>query len=312
MMALIAVLLFCLLMASISVYGYRLYVRPVRISDRLGGPVEVAEPQITAELKAPEKKFLVRIIEQIGEKVPISPADASITRRSLVAAGYRSEVSIRAFYGIKIVLAVVLLILAILLRDYLTDNPVLRIVLLIAAGAGGYFGPNLMLDRMITKRQEKLRLSLPDALDLVVICMEAGLGLDQALVNVSRELQITHKEISEELNLVTMEMRAGKRRAEALKNLAARTGESEIRKLVATLVQADRFGTGVGESLRTHSDFLRVRRRQLAEERAAKVGVKLVFPIFFFILPAMLIVAAGPGLLQLFKNLFPMMGNIKG
>jgi tight adherence protein C len=141
----------------------------------------------------------------------------------------------------------------------------------------------------------------------MVVCMEAGLGLDQALVNVSRELAITHKEISEELGLVSLEMRAGKRRSEALKNLATRTGEAETRKLVATLVQADRFGTSIADSLRTHSDFMRVRRRQEAEERAAKVGVKLVFPIFFFILPSMLVVAAGPGLLQLFKHLFPLM-----
>ncbi len=110
--------------------------------------------------------------------------------------------------------------------------------------------------------------------------------------------------------MVILEMRAGKRRAEALKNLAERTGESEIRKLVAILVQNDRFGTSMGESLRTHSDFLRSKRRQEAEERAGKVGVKLVFPLFFFILPSMLIVAAGPGILQIFKYLFPMMNKI--
>jgi len=117
--------------------------------------------------------------------------------------------------------------------------------------------------------------------------------------------------LSEDLSLVTLEMRAGKRRSEALKNLAERTGEAELRKLVAILVQNDRFGTSMGESLRTHSDFLRSRRRQDAEERAGKVGVKLVFPIFFFILPSMLVVAAGPGILQIFKSLFPMMKQIQ-
>jgi tight adherence protein C len=127
---------------------------------------------------------------------------------------------------------------------------------------------------------------------------------------VSRELEMSHPELSEEMALVIFEMRAGKRRAEALRNLAERTGEGEIRKLVAILVQNDRFGTSMGESLRTHSDFLRTKRRQEAEERAGKVGVKLVFPIFFFILPSMLIVAAGPGILQIFKYLFPMMKQI--
>jgi tight adherence protein C len=112
------------------------------------------------------------------------------------------------------------------------------------------------------------------------------------------------------MSLVTLEMRHGKRRSEALRNFAERTGEAEFRKLVAILIQNDRFGTSMGESLRTHSDFMRVRRRQDAEERAGKVGVKLVFPIFFFILPSMLIVAAGPGLLQVFKYLFPMMGKV--
>lgn len=205
-----------------------------------------------------------------------------------------------------------LLVAAFLLRNQVTSNAILRIVLVAGGAALGFFGPNMMLDHLITSRHEKLRFSLPDALDLMVVCMEAGLGLDQAMVNVSRELEITHKEISEEFGLVSLEMRAGKRRSDALKNLATRTGEAELRKLVATLVQADRFGTSIAEALRTHSDFMRVRRRQEAEERAAKVGVKLVFPIFFFILPSMLVVAAGPGLLMLFKNLFPMMRGFGG
>ncbi len=143
----------------------------------------------------------------------------------------------------------------------------------------------------------------------MVVSVEAGLGLDQAIRSVSEQLKTAHKEICEELGLVTLEMRAGKRRSDALKNLADRTGEAELRKLVAILIQADRFGTSIADSLRTHSDFMRVRRRQDAEERAAKVGVKLVFPIFFFILPSMLVVAAGPGLLQIFKYLFPLMRN---
>jgi tight adherence protein C len=166
------------------------------------------------------------------------------------------------------------------------------------------------LERRINKRRERLRLSLPDGLDLMVVSVEAGLGLDQAVQNVSRELTLAHPELSEELGLVTLEMRAGKRRAEALQNLAQRTGEPELRKLTSLLIQSDRFGTSMAEALRTHSEFMRTRRRQDAEERAAKVGVKLVFPIFFFILPSMLVVAAGPGLLQVFKYLFPMMKAI--
>jgi tight adherence protein C len=175
---------------------------------------------------------------------------------------------------------------------------------------GAFAGWSLVgfvLAKKISRRQDRLRLSLPDALDLLVISVEAGLGLDQAILNVSRELEISHRELSEELGMVSLEMRAGKRRMDALKNLAERTGEPETRRLMAILVQSDRFGTSMADALRAHSDAMRVRRRQEAEERAGKVGVKLVFPIFFFILPSMLVVAAGPGLLQVFKYLFPMM-----
>ena len=146
----------------------------------------------------------------------------------------------------------------------------------------------------------------------MVVSVEAGLGLDQAVQNVSKELTLAHPELSEELGLVTLEMRAGKRRAEALRNLATRTGEPELRKLLR-LIQIgpvrDQHG---GSHYGPIPDFMRTRRRQDAEERAAKVGVKLVFPIFFFVLPSMLVVAAGPGLLQVFKYLFPMMKGIEG
>ena len=300
--------LFCLLLAAISIYGYRLYVRPVRITERLGGPVGMPEPEAAISATVPpQRRFFVRVVEFVGEKVPLSPEDASLARRRLMAAGFRSEAALRIYFGLKVILFVALLAAAFIGRDYLTTNPVLRIVILVAGGALGFFGPNLVLDYLVGKRQERIKLSLPDALDLLVVCMEAGLGLDQALVNVARELEITHPEICQEFNLVSLEMRAGKRRLEALKNLASRTGEAELRKLVATLVQADRFGASIADSLRTHSEFMRVRRRQEAEERAGKVVVKLVFPIFFFILPSMLVVAAGPGLLLLFKNLFPLM-----
>ena len=182
------------------------------------------------------------------------------------------------------------------------ENPMLRLLVWPALTIGGFYLPNLGVDVLVGRRQERLRHSMPDALDLMVICMEAGLGLDQAISNVAKELRLTHPELSEELGLVTLEMRAGKRRAEALKNLADRTAEPELRKLVATMVQSDRFGTSVAESLRTHSEFMRVKRRQAAEERSAKIGVKLTFPIFFFIMPAIILVAAGPGLLSLMRG----------
>lgn len=308
---LIAVVLFSFLMIAISAYGYRRYAKPGRFYDQLGTPVAGGGSEVLALDGVPEESVLIRITRQIGEKLPVSPQDASLARRYLSAAGYRSDGAVRVYYGVKVVLCIVLVLLALLFRDVVTANPILRIVLVIAAGLIGYFGPTFMLEHLVSKRQERLRMALPDALDLMVVCVEAGLGLDQAMRSVSQELRMTHKEISDELSLVNLEMRAGKRRAEALKNLADRTGEPELRKLVAILIQADRFGTSIAESLRTHSDFMRVRRRQEAEERAGKVGVKLVFPIFFFIMPSMLVVAAGPGLLQVFKYLFPMMRSFQ-
>jgi tight adherence protein C len=177
----------------------------------------------------------------------------------------------------------------------------------VASAGMGYFLPAFFLGRLVKRRREQIRFALPDVLDLLVVCSEAGCGLDQSMVNVCRELKVVHPAIAEELSFVNMEIMAGKGRADALRNFGRRTGEDEVKKLTAILIQTDRFGTSVSDALRTQSDFLRIRRRQEAEERAGKVGVKLVFPIFFFCLPSLLVVTAGPGMLQLFNNLFPMM-----
>jgi tight adherence protein C len=311
MAVLISFALFAVLMTAITVFGYRRYSKPARVYEQLGGPVIAANPTVD-RLSEDGPGLIVKVIEEIGKQVPVSPQDAVATRRELIAAGYRSEGAVAVMYGIKIVVCAVFLLLALWFKNDITSNPVLRIVLVVAAGLVGYFGPGFYLERMADKRREELRLSLPDALDLMVVSVEAGLGLDQAVQYVARELVVTHPELCEELQLLNLEIRAGKSRAEALRHLADRTAEPELRKLVAILIQTDKFGTSMAEALRTHSDFMRVRRRQEAEERAGKVGVKLVFPIFFFILPAMLLVAAGPGLLQVFKNLFPMMRQFHG
>lgn len=303
----LASFLFLMLMAVISVYGYRAYVRPSRIYDRVGGVAESATEAETVSVRP--RDVVVRVFEQIGEQIPLTQSDQTVTKRDLVMAGFRSDGAIKIFFGIRVMFCVVMFAFSLMLHRHITDNPVLRVVFLIAGTGLGYYAPSLYLERLVKKRQSKLRLSLPDALDMMVVSVEAGLGLDQALQYVAREVEDTHQELSDELGLVGLEMRAGKRRSEALRNLADRTGEPELRKLVAILVQTDRFGTSMGESLRTHSDFMRLRRKQEAEERAAKVGVKLVFPIFIFILPSMMIVAAGPAMLKLFSDLFPMMQN---
>jgi tight adherence protein C len=303
--------LFLALMIAISLYGYRRYLRPARVYERLGRPVTA--PTAVVNLgDEPEQTLTVKVIEQIGNLIPVSQQDAAGTKERLVMAGYRTDSAVAVFFGLRILICIAGIAFTFVVRERVTDNPILRIVLLAFGAGAGFMLPSLRLDSRIAKRQKRLRLALPDLLDLLVVAVEAGLGLDQAIQHCSRELEFAHRELSEEMAQVNFEMRACKRRADALKNLADRTGEAELRKLVAILIQTDRFGTSMAESLRNHSNDLRIRRRQDAEERAAKVGVKLVFPIFLFILPSMLVVSAGPGLLQVFKNLFPMMRGFGG
>jgi tight adherence protein C len=160
------------------------------------------------------------------------------------------------------------------------------------------------------RRQKEISKGLPNALDLMVVCVESGLGLDQAIVQVAKELEHAHPDISEEFALVNLELKAGKRRVEALRNLSERTASDDLKKLVAVLIQADRFGTGVAQSLRAHSEFMRVQTRQIAEEKAAKLGVKLVFPIFFCILPSLFVVTVGPVVVKIIRELIPMMNGV--
>jgi tight adherence protein C len=169
----------------------------------------------------------------------------------------------------------------------------------------GYLLPDLLLVWRVRARQHKLRKALPDGLDLLVICVEAGLGLDQAMMRVSQELHITHSELSEELQLVNLEMRVGKTRLDALRELGRRTGLEDIKSLVAMLIQTERFGTSIAQSLRVHSDDLRIKRRQRAEEMAAKTSVKMVPALVFFIFPALMVVILGPAVIAIMRQLLP-------
>jgi tight adherence protein C len=307
-----AICTFLMVMVLMTWVGYRLFYLPGRMLRQLGRPVITNEfgGQSTMDDAETQSSSIVTFLQQIGAKVPSSDVEVASLRMLLIRGGFRSEHALPVFYGIRTICTAALLVLCLIATVRMESaNASLNVIMIGFGAVVGWILPKMFLERKVKSRQEILRLSLPDALDLLVVSVEAGLGLDMAIQHVARELQVSHPQLSEELSLVTLEMRAGKRRSDALRNLADRSGEGEIRKLVAILVQSDRFGTSMGESLRTHSDFLRNRRRQEAEERAGKVGVKLVFPIFFFILPSMLIVAAGPGLLQVFKYLFPMMKN---
>ena len=289
----------------VAAFGYEKYARPGRVYERIGeGAAEkLGTGVIQGEVrKGPEFKFL----QKLGEMVPLAADTSGVTRRLLVQAGYRSENASKILAGMKVFGGIAGGMFGIVMRNS-SANPAAHIMIPLGGLLFGYMAPALGLEKKAKKRKETLRLSLPDALDLMVIAVEAGLGLDQAIKYVATELRGSHPALSEELSLVNLEIRAGSRRTDALQNLATRTSEPEIRKLTAILIQNDRFGTGVAESLRSHSDYMRVRRRQEAEERAAKVGVKLVFPIFFFILPAMMMVCAGPAVLAVVKYLLPLM-----
>jgi tight adherence protein C len=181
--------------------------------------------------------------------------------------------------------------------------------LLIGIAALGFILPRFILKRMIRDRQNRIRLGLPDALDLTVICVEAGLALDQALMRVGQDLHHAHPDLSDEFHLVNLEMRAGKPRAEALRNLVERTGVDDIRSLVGTLIQTDRFGTSVAQALRVHSDSLRTERRQRAEEQAAKTTIKMVPPLVIFVLPSIIFVTIGPAVIELIRQLGPVSGG---
>ncbi len=306
MLILLPLVLFLVIVGVVFYFGYVHYARPARMLDQLASTTSQAIPVPLLERKQKREFSVARLLEPIGNLLPVSSQDAKAAKQDLFAAGFRTSSAVAVYYGAKILLAAIFVLAALAFRERMT-TPLLRLMLPVAGGGVGYFLPALILGRLVKRRHRKIRFSLPDVLDLLVICTEAGCGLDQAIVNVSRELKSVHPAVSEELSMVNMEIMAGKSRSEALRNFGRRTGEDEVKKLVAILVQTDRFGTSVGEALRTQSDFLRVRRRQEAEERAGKVGVKLVFPIFFFCMPGLLVVTAGPGMLQLFRNLLPAM-----
>ena len=298
-----SILLFLIIGSTIALFGYVRFVKPLSMLDQLAtSAADVADVPVKS-LEAAPATGMARVLGSIGSLLPYSKQDLNLMKRELGAAGFRSPHAPSMYLGIKLVGGAILLLVALAFRNHVTDNPLTRLLLPVMGGVAGYLLPGFILGRLVIRRRLKIRLALPDVLDLLVISTEAGCALDKAILNVSREFKAFHPVISEELSLVNVEMLAGGSRMDALRNFANRTGEEELKKLVAILIQTDRFGTSIAEALRTQSEFLRVRRRQEAEERAGKVGVKLVFPIFFFCMPALTILVAGPGFLQLFKAL---------
>lgn len=264
--------------------------------------------------KHEEHTWVSRIVKLTGPLAKLAlPAEGwenSKFRIRFMNAGYRTGTAPVMFFATKTILACLLPALAVLYISLsamvMQQASILLVVLLFAAL--GYFLPNVLLERRIANRKREIFESFPDAIDLTTVCVEAGLGLDAALARVGTEMRLKSPTLGEELHLLNLELRAGSSRERALRNLALRTGLEEVDSLVAILVQSDRFGTSVAESLRVHSDNLRTKRRLRAEEAAAKVPLKLLFPVIFCIFPSLLLVLLGPAFINIYRVLLPTMG----
>jgi tight adherence protein C len=298
MTVLVPVLVFVVATALVAAAGLRLATaRGAQIDRRLE---EVLSAGPRGELPARSGQ-LKHVFKRLGARAPRLSSEIGKVRQRLIQAGYRGEEALTVFYGVRFTVAIAGFLL---LATPLLMKP--NVMMGLAGSLLGYVVPGMVLARLARRRQHAIQLSLADAVDLLVVSVEAGLGLDQALMRVGSELAGTHPALADELRLATLELRAGKGRADALRNLAERTGLDDVTSLVTMLIQTDKFGTSVATSLRVHSDVLRTKRRQRAEEAAAKTGVKMVFPLVFCIFPAIFVVTIGPAAIKFVQVLFPM------
>jgi tight adherence protein C len=271
------------------------------VASRLSRLAGLAAPAPEELNFANRQKERVRdTLANVGKMLPAPSTDkATRTQLMMIRAGYRSSEALLAIRGVKLLFPI-----GALAGVYLTGLYRVNVFFIPVVALGlGYLLPDLWLSWRVGSRQRRLRKGLPDALDLLVICVEAGLGLDQALMKVSQDMKISHAELSEELQFVNLEMRVGKTRIEALRELGRRTGLDDIKALVAMLIQTERFGTSIAQSLRVYSDDMRIKRRQRAEEMSAKTSVKMVPPLVFFIFPALMVVILGPAVITLIRQL---------
>ena len=289
LVTLIAAFLFVALVAGYGTSAIVTAMAPERRRLRqmaAGGPTGVVvDPQVT----------LVDTVDPRLKRIPglpKSPKEMGRLRRRLARAGYTSMTAVVVFCAASIVTPIAFALVPVTFLGF-NQGFILALIL----GAIGYLVPSLVLGRLTERRKREIREGLPDALDLFIVCVEAGCGLDQAIVKASDELGLTYPALAYELRLITTEIRAGKSRMEAFKNFAARTLVDDVQSLVALLVQTDKFGTSIAQALRTHAETSRVKRRQAAEEKAGKIGVKLVFPLVLFLFPALYIVILGPAVI---------------
>jgi len=266
--------------------------------------VESAVKEETGPTSQAQEKFFTRFAGKLAPlSKPKSEEELGYRRRKLSMAGYRRQGHLIIFYGAKVILAVLLpacLVMGQIIFNLFESQTVLGVMTILCAVAGFYL-PDLLIQYAIKRRQEKIRLGFPDALDLMVVCVEAGMGLDQTIKRIADEMKLTNTAISDEFGLMNLEMRAGRSRQDAMHNLAERTGIEEVRSLVTLLIQTEKFGTSIAQALRVHSDSMRTKRRQKAEEMAIKLPVKMLFPLILFIFPALFVVIVGPAAIRIYR-----------
>jgi tight adherence protein C len=301
-MEILPVVLFGLLIGGMIIFlGFFLQQRHSSVRRRLQ-----ANPRLTTDLMRPQMRdqpvfISAKLADKLEQKLDLKKEGATIKKlqAKLIQAGIYSERAIPLFLGVKLGGLLVLPILVLFLLWSSTSQRSLLMGIPLVLCALGYFLPNLILNRIIHSRQQQIRESLPDALDLLVVCVEAGQGLDAAVKRVSEDLQESSPVISQELLMVNLETMAGLDRQQALKNLGERTGVEELISLCNILIQSERFGTSIAQALKTQSDYMRTTRRQRLEELAAKTPVKLVFPMLLFIFPGIMVVILGPTIIRL-------------
>ena len=284
---------------------------PNRVRDRLGKFVQ-PETKLENESTPQWVERFIAVASPIAKlSVPAQGWENSPLRIRFMNAGYRGGSAVTLYFIAKSILAIAFagvffVYMGFTGKSMATSN---YLLIMLTVAALGYYLPNVVLARRIESRQREIFETFPDATDLLLVCVEAGLGLDAALLKVGEEMRLKSSVLADELHIVNLELRAGSTKERALRNLAIRTGVEQVDTLVAMLVQAERFGTSIGDSLRVYADELRTKRRLRAEEAAAKIPLKLLFPLIFFIFPSLLLVLLGPAFIQIYRILIPTLGG---
>jgi tight adherence protein C len=304
MMILVVVLSALAVMFAVVAAAEFVPARDRNITRKLSELEEIASSRTLAQKRRRQTKReqLEVWLETLGERVAEGREDVGAVRLKLLQAGYRSPRAVSIYYSLRVLSLVGGAVLIAVLAPALSLSGTRLLIWIGAAAAVGWMLPSGFLSRKVRLRQKELQKALPDTLDMLVVCVEAGLGLNQAIVRVSDEVEHISSAMSEELQIVNLEIRAGTPREDALRHLGERTGLKDIQGLVAMLIQTDRFGTSIAQALRVHSDDLRVKRRQRAEEQAAKTTIKLVIPLAIFVFPAMFVVILGPAVLSIMES----------